>query len=69
MSEVLPSGNVCLIPVNVVVFAGGAGWNLQLFGDAQAEHAVFGVGEMEIGLGSEGGEAVDDPLSAVAVKR
>jgi hypothetical protein len=49
-----------LITIDVVEFARSAGGDLQFFANAQAEHPVFGIREMDIGLGGEGCNAVDD---------
>ena len=53
-------GDLCYISLVVDEFARCVGRDLQLFGDAEAEHAVFGIGKMYIGLGGERGGAVDD---------
>jgi hypothetical protein len=54
------AGDLGYIALTIVEFAGSAGRDLQLFCDAETEHAVFGIGKMHIGLGGEGGGAVDD---------
>jgi len=56
-------GDLCYISLVVNEFAGCVGGDLQLFGDAETKHPVFGIGEMHIRLGGERGGAVDDAFA------
>lgn len=64
----ITGGYFCDIAFIVQELAGCIAGDLQLFGDAQAEEPIFGVGEGDVGERGKGGDAVDDPPALPSLK-